>query len=346
MSPAPRPRAASAPLVDVVRVATLSGIVAAVVHLLGFRPAESLVAVALRGPRDRLRFALRLDLGSGADRELAEMVAARMERAGADAVILVVFAEPADDASDLPGWALVDAVGRALTMPVRDALVVTGGRVRSYLCTDQRCCPPEGQVLDADSADAARLAAAHALHGRAVLPDRESLVASVMPVGGIAAQSVVQATWRAIRRCATDGPERFAEQTRALLPELLARYAEPPATMDDDEVGQVVVGLHDRAVRDEFVALLLRRPGVAADGVEAAEALVRELIRRAQPPFDGPACTVFGLLAYVNGEGVTATIVLERAVASDPDDAVAAMLLEAIDNQVSPDLVRATVAGR
>src|SRR5881398_2518151 len=56
------PAAERSPQPAVVRVGDISAIVTAVVHMLGFQPAESLVAVALRGPRERMHFTLRLDL--------------------------------------------------------------------------------------------------------------------------------------------------------------------------------------------------------------------------------------------------------------------------------------------
>ena len=46
----------------VLRVGDVSAVVTAATHMLGFQPAESLVAVALLGPRERMHFAVRLDL--------------------------------------------------------------------------------------------------------------------------------------------------------------------------------------------------------------------------------------------------------------------------------------------
>jgi len=54
---------------------------------------------------------------------------------------------------------------------VREAWLVTDDRIWSYVCDDERCCPAEGQVRE-QTPESLTLAAAHALYGDVVLPDR------------------------------------------------------------------------------------------------------------------------------------------------------------------------------
>src|SRR3954469_10503491 len=87
----------------VVRLGDLSSIVVAVSHMLGFEPTESLVAVALSGPRERMAFTLRLDLPpAGLRSDVVAEVTGRMAHAGADAVMLFVYTADVPTPGGLP----------------------------------------------------------------------------------------------------------------------------------------------------------------------------------------------------------------------------------------------------
>ena len=209
---------------QVVRIKDVADIATAIPHMLGFRPTRSLVAVALRRPRDRMSFTMRLDLlPAGHDVEVAQDVAMRMRHARADAMLLVLYTARGDRAT-LPRDPLVRAVARASSVPMRDALLVDDGRVWSYLCDDVRCCPPEGRLLDAESPGATALAAAHALQGDVILPDRDALVATTRAIGGIAAESMAQAQERVVARLLADAPASLdVERSLLVLDEIAQR---------------------------------------------------------------------------------------------------------------------------
>ena len=165
--------------------------------MLGFYPSDSLVAIALRGPRDQLSFTMRLDLPDPGEHErIAAMTAARMDHAEADAVMLFVYTDASERESGLPERELIDAIQDALPMPLREALLIDDGRTWSYLCSDEVCCPTEGRPMRPDAPGVIALAAANALHGNVVLPDRAALVATTRAIGGIAAKSMLQAILR------------------------------------------------------------------------------------------------------------------------------------------------------
>src|SRR4051812_31304287 len=82
----------------VVRLTSPGEIAAAIPHLCGFVPSESLVAVSLRGDRRRIGLSLRFDLPAieaVADTANAEEVASRLAHDGASAIVLVVYTEQA-----------------------------------------------------------------------------------------------------------------------------------------------------------------------------------------------------------------------------------------------------------
>ena len=314
---------------DAVRLRSLDELAAAIPHLLGFHPRDSVVAVALRRDSGRLGLTLRLDLGDpDGDVRLAREIASRMTRAGADAVLLAVYCDRPYDGVEFARERLVDLVEMSLPMPLLDAVLVVGDRCWSYLCVDARCCPDAGRVVRTDSAGALAVAAAGALNGDVVMPDRAALLATVAPVTGDAAASMTQALARARRG-------RAGDPTVLRRVDLLCRrYDDPPVTLTFDEAARVTVAMHRVPVRD----VLLHRLA-AGDG--PVEQLVRDVARLAQPPHDAPIASVLAAAAYLRGDGVVAAAALERALASDPDYSLALLLSHCLQAQLEPAALRA-----
>ena len=315
----------TSPAPDRVRLDDLTDLASAVPHLLGFHPDDSLVAIALRGPRERLSFTMRLDLLEPEyDAEVATMTAERMTHAEADAVLLFLYTQAPTTGERLPRRALVEALQDALDVPVREAMLVDDGRVWSYNCDDVRCCPPEGRELRPDSPGALALAAAHALHGNAVLPSREAVVATTRAVGGVTAVSMRQAIARALVR---------DEPSDDWLELLCERMADSRDGLSHDEAAELVVGLHDIAFRDHLISRL-------ASGDDVLDRVIGAAAHLAQPPYDAPVASVLAMAAYFRGEGVVAMAAAERALATDPDYSLAELVVEALQRQVAPAGVR------
>ena len=323
------------PIPDRVRLDDLTDLAGAVPHLLGFHPTQSVVAVALSGPRERLTFSMRLDLLEPAyDSEVARMTAARMAHAEADAVLVFVYTDGPAPGDDLPRRGLVTAIATELDVALREALLVDDGRVWSYLCSDATCCPPQGRPLRTDSPGALALAAAYALNGTAVLPDREALVATTRPVTGIAAMSMSQAIVRASIALARRRQEPdFVAKSVVFVDDLCDRLADPRAELSHDEAAELVARLHHVGFRDLVVTRLAR-------GDEVVERLVTRVARLAQPPNDAPAAAVLAMAAYFRGDGVVAMSAAERALESDPSYSLAQLVTDCIARQVRPTDVR------
>jgi hypothetical protein len=314
------------PVPDRVALDDLTDLASAVPHMLGFYPTQSLVVIALRGPRERLSFSMRLDLlDPEHDEEVAQMTAARMDHAEADAVLLFVYADGHGPDEELPRRALVEAIDDALSVPIREAMLVDDGRVWSYLCRDRRCCPPQGRPMDPDSPGALALAAAYALHGNAVLADREALVATTRAVTGIAAESMLQAIERADVDLTDEGDELVAE--------ICERISEAPAVLSHDQAAALVVRLHGVVFRDRVISRL-------AAGDDTLERLVADVAHLAQPPYDAPVAAVLAMSAYFRGDGVVARAAAERSLDTDPAYSLAHLVLDCLDRQIDPSDVR------
>lgn len=322
----------ASPEPTVVKVSELNALVDSVPYLLGFMPTESVVVVSLRGPRERMEFTVRLDLiPEEYDEQVASMFAARMSHAEADAVMVFVYTTDQPNEQGLPRQQLVDRIVQAMQMDVRGAFLVTAERVWFYLC-DDTCCPAGGVPREQTKASLA-LAAAHALHGDVVLPDRDAVVASVQPVAGEHALAMGRAIDEAALAWAALDPRRAHTKARRLATRLRARYETPPATLTDNEAAQLIMAMHDWRIRDMLI-------GWAKPGSDAMRSLLLDLARRAVPPLDAPACTTFAMASYLHGSGLVATCALERALKSDPEYSLARILEEALARQVPPRLLR------
>jgi hypothetical protein len=313
----------------VVRLTSPGEIAAAVPHLCGFVPTESLVAVSLRGTSRRIGLTLRLDLPGDEHREeAAEQVAARLAHDGATAAALVIHTGAPGEA---PQAALVDAVIAAVQardVVVMEALLVRDGLWSSYTCRSSQCCPVDGTPIP-DSAAVGVLAATAAFDGRAVLRDRDELVASLAPPVLVAARAAEQrldaelVSWFA--DVATRG--RADAAADAVLALRTALSACPSDLMP------LVVPLQDVGVRDVVATWAL-------DDHEALLSLLLAMARQSVAPYDVPVCTLVALVAWVRGDGAMANVALDRALAGDPAYSMALLFRTGLDGQVPPSVVK------
>jgi hypothetical protein len=185
----------------------------------------------------------------------------------------------------------------------------------------------------AGSPGALALSAANVMVGRAVLPDRESVVASVQPVTGAEAARMVEASEAAAAASGAMGPPRARDRARALGLAVRDRYATAPGSVSDDEAARLIVAMHDVRFRDEVIDW-------AIDHEDVVRSLLDDLVRRAQPPMDAPVCSALAWVAYLQGNGLVAASAVERARRTDPDYSLAVLLETALAYQTPPALLR------
>ena len=316
----------AAPEMPVVRLTSPGEIAAAVPHLCGFVPSQSLVAVSLRGERRRIGLSLRLDLlPPESDGDVADQVAGRLAHDNAAAVVIVVY-------TDEPGLRPREPMVRELIaavelrgITVMEGLLVRRGAWSSYTCSHPDCCPAEGTAIPAP---ADLLAAAAAYDGRVVLRDRDELVASLAAPTLLAARAAAQRFDGAmVQWLATVEQEGQAVARRAALAALRTALTEPY-----DAAG-VAVPLQDVAVRDEVATWAL-------DDSEALLSLLLALARESVAPYDVPVCTLIALVAWVRGDGALANVALDRALAGDPAYSMAKLFRAGLDGQLPPSVVK------
>jgi hypothetical protein len=335
-----------------VRLSDPGEIAASLPHLLGFRPRESVVLISLTGPSGgRVGLTVRADIPDGRDAGTAARVLARSVCTDRPCgVLLAVVSDAADEDApdggpDLPHRVLVGELVRALAdraAPVREVLLVRGGRWWSYDCPQACCAPGAGTLLPAGVPE---LEVAAVATGMVVEADRNDLAGRIAPPAGFDRDAMVAASVRAAAECSAaivaDGWDTTAEASWAAISAAVARCrpGRPSAPLTDDETARVLWGLRDVHVRDRALQFALG-PDAAA-----AETLWTACTRRALAPLDAAPATLLAVSAWLRGDGAMANVALTRALDGDPRYRLARLLAQGLASCLAPAELRRMIRG-
>ncbi|MFF8731164.1 DUF4192 domain-containing protein [Streptomyces sp. NPDC015171] len=339
-------------------------------YLLGYRPEDSMVLVALNDREGRGRFGGRARLGIPANEEDWEAAARQLvrglvtgsERRGArpERMVAYVCQEPAPGQSGQdvkrrlePLAQLMRTECGTLDVPVIEALCISDGRFWSYCCPVKECCPEDGSPMGLPGTSV--LAAAATYAGIQVRGTLRELRARLQPWETSAALeqevSLDAAGMSLVPRILDEtGRHEVAEETVALAERIIRRFAEaapasgthPADVRDDgllgaDEAATLILGLQDRTTRDRAAAWM--------EGDEAGPALRlwRALARRCVGPYGEHAAaplTLAGWVAWSMGDELEAREALAMALGADPDYLFARLLHQACNEGLDPEAVR------
>jgi hypothetical protein len=328
--------------VTTVRIGGPGDLVDALPRILGFVPTSSAVLVALRPPRDRVTLTMRVDLPVRRhESSCARLLAGHAQRAGATSAVLVIYDDRPPPASRRwPGASLTRELRTALRnhggLSLADSVLVRDGRWRSLLCTDERCCPAEGEPLRGDQEPSA-FAAALVASGAAPLPSRAALAASIAGPSGPEevefARLQAMAAQELVARVAAGEPvSEVRAETVALF---RAALVDSGRSLSGADVARFLAGLVDIGARDVVL-------GWAGEkNTDGLLALLLALAPRAVKPLDVPVLTVLAWVAYARGDGALANIAVDRALAADPDYTMAQLVASGLDAGLHPRQVRA-----
>ncbi|MFE1752505.1 DUF4192 domain-containing protein [Streptomyces anandii] len=344
-------------------------------YLLGYRPEDSMVLVALHDQDGRGRFGGRARLGipssSGdwpsAARQLAHGLITGSERRGAKPAQMVAFVcqEPAPGESGQRvmrrlaplAQKLRTECGR-LDVPVIEAICISGGRFWSYCCPTEGCCPDDGRPMGLPGTSV--LAAAAAYAGIQVRGSLKELRARLQPWETAAAleqEIALDAAGLAVvpRILDDDGRAEVAQETLELAERVMRRLADAPfvagsaaGDLRDDrlitfeEAAALILGLQDRSTRDRAAEWM--------EGDEAGPALRlwRALARRCVGPYGEHAAaplTLAGWVAWSTGDDLEAREALAMALGADPEYLFARLLHQACNEGLDPESVRRCLRG-
>ncbi|MFW6600343.1 DUF4192 domain-containing protein [Propionibacteriaceae bacterium Y2011] len=296
-----------------VRVSSTADMLALIPYLLGFQPHDSLVVVLLGG--NRVQLTARVDLPRPEGRRdvfaIADHFRGVAQHSGADGAVLAVFS------ADEP-WAVevVTEVEAELGELVFTSLVCTGDSFRVVVAGEA------GPSTAFDPAGTATAATA-VYHGMRLLPDRESLAALTAPGDPAAIRAVADAA-DTVRL-----PWLLADRRLEMVchVETLLRRDEPPGP---DDCARLALLAIDLEVRD--VAWFLMRPDNAKDHLK----LWGEVARRSPMDLSAAPVCLFGMAAWLSGDGATALCCAERAMDEHPGYTMAQLVFDLVESATPP----------
>lgn len=313
-------------------------LIAAVPHLLGFRPADSVVVLGLGGSTgQRIGPVLRVDLPAGAmELEVAAGLATVFTRHPGRAVTILIvgrYGGQPPDPGRVPHHRLVNELTAAfeiLGRPVEHALWTPEIRAGApWECYDKPKCTG---VLPDDAATP--VAAAVASKGYVTFDSREQMERQLDPDDPLAVARRDRLLASGI--AAVAGQEdsdsvrvRSFREVRMALD--LARQGR--LGLSDQQVVRLALALSDRAVLDACLAAAVP-PG--SERSMWAEALWLELVRKLPAPERAEPATLLAYSAYVRGDGAFARAALENALDAAPEHTLAGLLVRCLDHAMAP----------
>ncbi|MDQ4104856.1 MAG: DUF4192 domain-containing protein [Actinomycetota bacterium] len=319
----------SVPVTGRIRLSNPSELIAAVPHLLGYHPHNSLVVLALHGKR--LGLTMRADLVDTDQAPLlADQLLVPISRQQPTGVALVVIGGGPTSDGDLPHRALVDAVDDVLTggglHVVHASWAAETIHGAPWRCYDDPLCA--GTVADPTTSP---LAAATVAAGAVTFNSREEMA------GLLAGEDAAALQRRAmlLNAANADHPmsSRLVAQRLARLRQL-HRAAAGDLTLTDSLIAEVASALCDHRVRDACL------PWCTGSGAVAAERLWLALVRATPAPERAEPAALLALTAYLRGDGALAGVALNTALQACPDHSLSGLLRAALDGGLPPEVLR------
>lgn len=289
-------------------VKTPQELLSAVPFLLGFHPESSIVAVSVKD--DALEMAMRLDYPTEHIEKLAELLASHLKKNGAQGALVIAYApeNPTIDPTEL-----LNSIGEAvinLEIPVREIMLVQGGKWRSIMCQDETCCPVTGNDLPEFSEN--RITAEQVAQGK-ILPfaDSEALANSIASNDLSTDEEYIKIV------------QSVDELTQVQKADILQEYAQLVSNgydlqIDTEMKAKVTSAVKDVQVRDLALG--------AFTNPEFAKYALITLAKSAPIGYVAPVASLAGAYAYEMGEGALAHRLLDKALADDANYSLASLL--------------------
>jgi hypothetical protein len=311
---------------------TPQDVLAATPYLLGFHPEDSVVLFGCKGTR--LVFHLRSDLPP--PEAVAGMAAGLAELLHARKITDMVAVGYGPDPAVTPVVKAIEREMKGRRIHIRELLRADDGRFWSYLCGNPLCCPPDGTPYEIATT---ALAASATVAGRVVLPNREAVVRTLDPPVGLALAAMRVATDRAgVRLCGLlergDARTLLDQAGEAAIRDGLAGYDESgTGRIDDEDVAWLSLLLQTLSVRD------LAWERIDIDGRRhwpTHERLWCDVLTRCEPSLAAPAGVLLAYTLWRSGDGVRASVAVERSLRADPDYSAAHLMASVLENAIPP----------
>lgn len=266
---------------DALDITTRSELAAAVPHLLGFSPEDSLVCVPTNGGGPTARIDLPHDAQAVSDVVEALTDAYRRHRATCPSVAVLAFSDQTEDAATA-----VQALAGALTQTTRvDALLLVDRDAWTDLST--------GEVGDVEQAIRERIAAEFVGRGRTLPQSSRADLAKAMEGNTHALEQLMP---QASARIGSLTADDLADEAGWVL-HALDQFEQISVPLSDPPAARLVAALGLPPVRDLVLAEHTR------DNAETMSSLWRDLTRRTPRAQVGPVAELLAFSSWLAGNG-------------------------------------------
>ncbi len=298
----------------VLRIREPGDILGLIPYLLGFHPAESLVAAFVR--QRRVVVTARVDLAATADLEaLIDQFELVADQVDTRAIVLVGYS--ADESVRDVMRGLADVIPFDLV----DVLAVSGDRWWS-VCCDGDCCPAEGQAYDIE---AHPLAVEAGMAGISATGTRDDIMA--LTAGPPAAER--DRLTAAAEECAGKVDQLSRRRRRRRVRQLVDRVLSADGPTDAEAV-EIAVLVRDIGVRDEVWAMMTRQDA------EAYVALWRRVVAISVWPYEPAPLAMLGWAGWLDGNGALLNCCIDRLEQVAPDYGLLELCKQISNNAIPP----------
>lgn len=298
------------------RVRRPADFLAVIPYLVGFQPTESVVAVLSR--RGRVLLTARIDLPPAelAD-EVADHLAEVTDRHDVDEAVLAVYS------SDLAsGRRVLEQLVARAAVPVRDALLVGGGRWWSLTCLTG-CCPPEGSPYD----PAGHPLAAEAVYAGLCAETDRSVLARRVAGPSASDEPRLLAQVQEVRQRTASLPTRDAA---GLMAATVRRLRGDPGPVEEADLLLLAVLAEELLVRDVAWAMMSRQR--SQDDVR----LWGQVVASSPQAVAAGPLGLLGAAAWISGNGALQNCCVERLERLRPTYTLGGLLAEISERALSP----------
>ncbi|QFZ20554.1 DUF4192 domain-containing protein [Saccharothrix syringae] len=295
-------------------------LIAAVPHLMGYYPTDAVVINVVVDATIQVTMCSKLPVNAQSQHPIEQLTAMVARYPGA-AVAGIVVGDGTPTGDTLPRKELVTQIRTVLAehgVPSEmfwTAAITAGARWHDY---DDPC--HTGVVSDPNSSVLAVTAAVQGLHA---FDSREDLAALLRPDP----QDALARRAALIEQL----PERPAGASYRLVLDQVARTVERSEALSDPDIAALAVALSDYMVRDACISTS------AGDHARAAEQLWTELTRQCPAPHRAEPAALLAMSAYLRGNGVLASLALDRAQTAFPGHRLSGLLRTALDRSIHSD---------
>ncbi len=305
------------------RISSPVAAVAVTPYMLGFTPSDSLVML-FSDPDQRQRH-MRVDLPESVDLRWLQGILAGVPHPVPRTVVLIVYA---DTVPFVFGQTVMDWVCGVLdpVLEVADAVIVHDATLHSLVRTIEG-----GDPVPMSEVENHPIVAECVANGLSRLESREALNAMLEFVEDDMSRTVADLL---------EGAEPMASSYETLR-EMLERRAFEAllATADLTAYEVMVVGLacSDVFARDPLITLLLNEMDKDRDRLHAVRSRLSFCVAHLPDDLAGPAAATLALLSWSHGDGASALVAADRAMAADPTNTLGPLVAEALQHGLPPE---------